>query len=177
MFDEKELISQCLAGNRVAEKQLFDTYSSCFLGICMRYADSRAEAEDMLITGFTRIFKNLDSYDGSGSFFGWMKSVIIHNAVDWTRQRSDWEYIDDQPSSQRTFSTKMSHAFDCEEIVMAIRKLPIQYRDIFNLYVVEGFAHKEIAKMLGMNEHTVRVYYSKAKRRLQELLKDYRKDG
>ena len=177
MFDEKNLNTQCRAGNRVAEKQLYDTYSRSFYGICLRYADSEAEAEDMLITGFTLILTKLSSFQGKGSFVRWMKNIIIHNALDLIKQRPRWDCVDELPQTGVSDPPLALPHLEVEELLLVMRKLPALYRHIFNLYAVEGFAHSEIAGMLEMNESTVRVYYSKAKRMLQELLKDYRKDG
>lgn len=173
MFDEKELIVQCQAGNRKAEKQLFDTYSSLFMGICMRYADSEAEAEDMLISGFTKIFTSLGTYQSFGSFEGWMKNIIVHNAIDLIRSRPRWNLSEDVVLQEPSGTSEIHSVFAKEDLVKAIRQLPLMQRSIFNLYIVEGFAHKEIAQMLEMNESTVRVYYSKAKKSLKEILKDY----
>ena len=183
MFDQKELILQCLAGNRKAEKQLFDSYSPLFFGICMRYAECEAEAEDMLISGFTKIFKRLESYRGAGSFEAWMKNVMVNNAVDWLRTHPRMARLEAFPDDDSLNQPDVSEFSDAswqlekEDIAKAIRSLPMPHRSIFNLYAIEGFAHKEIAQMLEMSESTVRVYFSKAKKYLQEMFKDYREDG
>ena len=183
MFDQEELILQCVAGNRKAEKQLFDSYSPLFFGICMRYADSEEEAEDMLVSGFTKIFTRLESYRGAGSLEGWMKNIVVNNAVDWLRTHPRISPLEAVPADEGLPLTDVSEYSDAswqvekKDIVKAIRSLPMPQRSIFNLYAIEGFAHKEIAQMLDMSESTVRVYFSKARKYLQEMLKDYREDG
>ncbi len=175
MYDEKRLIEQCLSGDRKAEKQLYDTYSALFFGICLRYTDKREEAEDMLITGFTQIFLHLSEYQAKGSFEGWMKRIVIHNAIDYVRKRKyDGEAWEDIPESDSPSHNATMHRMEAADVMQAIQSLPPLLRTIFNLYAVEGYAHREIAQLLEMNESTVRAYFSKAKKQLQELLSEYR---
>lgn len=172
MRDEQKLIEQCLSGDRRAEKQLYDTYSALFFGICLRYAECREEAEDMLVTGFTRIFANLSTYRKNGSFEGWMKRIIVNNAIDHVRRRQENEAIsmDKVPAVPNNGQQRL----ESEDVLACIQRLPALWRTIFNLFAVEGFSHKEIAGMLQLNESSVRVYFFKAKKQLQEMLKDYR---
>lgn len=176
MFDERELIKQCLTGNRLAEKQLYDKYSALFFGICLRYSNSREEAEDMLVTGFTNIFLNLSAYSFRGSFEGWMKRIIVHNAIDYIRKHREEANLSENLAVEAGdyAADNVFRHMTAKDIVKAIQRLPQTYRSVFNLYAIEGYAHKEIAEILDMNESTVRVYFSKAKKILQKLLKDYR---
>jgi RNA polymerase sigma-70 factor (ECF subfamily) len=172
MYNEKELIRECISGNRRAEKQLFDQYSAKFFGMCLRYADSREEAEDLLVGGFVLIFKHLTNYKAKGSFEGWMKRIMINHAIDKVRNRHAAETvpIGELPLDDRTTAENIQHKLDAQAAMKAIRQLPPTLRTIFNLYVVEGYTHKEIARELQMNESTVRVYFSKAKVILQKKL-------
>lgn len=172
MRDEQKLIEQCLSGDRRAEKQLYDTYSALFFGICLRYAACREEAEDMLVTGFTRIFANLSTYRMNGSFEGWMKRIIVNNAIDQLRSRRESESL--PPDAAPAVPNSGLQKLEARDVMACIRQLPDLLRTIFNLHAVEGFSHKEIAGMLQMNESSVRVYFFKAKKQLQEMLKDYR---
>lgn len=172
MRDEQKLITQCLSGDRRAEKQLYDTYSALFFGICLRYAEHREEAEDMLVTGFTRIFAKLSTYKMNGSFEGWMKRIMVNNAIDYVRSRQTKETLplDEAEAVPDNGLQKL----EAKDVLTCIQQLPPKLRTIFNLFAVEGFSHREIAQMLQMNESSVRVYFFKAKKQLQELLKDYR---
>lgn len=172
MRDEQKLIKQCLSGDRRAEKQLYDTYSALFFGICLRYARHREEAEDMLVTGFTRIFAKLSTYRMNGSFEGWMKRIIINNAIDHVRNRQENETLssDDVSSVPNNGLQKL----EARDVLACIQRLPVLQRTIFNLHAVEGFPHREIAGMLQMNESSVRVYFFKAKKQLQKMLTDDR---
>ena len=172
MRDEQKLIEQCLSGDRRAEKQLYDTYSALFFGICLRYAEHREEAEDMLVTGFTRIFAKLSTYGMKGSFEGWMKRIMVNNAIDYTRNRQAKETLplDEADAVPDNGLQKL----ESKDILACIQRLSPTLRTIFNLHAIEGFPHKEIAEMLQMNESSERVYFFKAKKQLQEMLKDYR---
>ena len=174
MYDEKELIRECLSGNRLAEKQLDERYSALFFGICLRYADCREEAEDLLVSGFTMIFEHLPEFRHEGSFEGWMKRIIVHNAIDCLRKRHNHtaERIDEESLETGISADSALQRLEAREALEAIRKLPATLRTIFNLYAVEGFTHKEIARKLNMNETTVRVYFQRARTMLQKLLSE-----
>lgn len=175
MYDERTLIRECLAGNRQAERQLYESYSARFLGICQRYANSREEAEDMLVSGFMHIFSHLSEYKGKGSFEGWMKRLIISQAIDEVRKRkpqaaslSEAQAMADNESIPNPIAR-----LEARDILNALRQLPETQRVIFSLSVIDGYAHREIARMFSMKEGTVRVNLHKAKKKLQTLLKAY----
>jgi len=175
MYDEKELIRQCLSGNRRAEKQLYDLHSARMFGLCLRYANCREEAEDMLVSGFTRIFQRLSEYGNRGSFEGWMKRVMVRNAIDMVRKRQTMvpEEMDRLPAARdKAADGGIQQKLEAMDAMKALQQLPSEYRTIFNLFVIEGCPHKEIARITGINLSTVRVYYSRAKKMLQELLEE-----
>ena len=177
MYDEKELIRQCLSGNSRAEKQLYDRYSAGLFGLCLRYANCREEAEDMLVSGFTRIFQRLSEYGGTGSFEGWMRRVMVRNAIDTVRKRhamvpEDMERL--TVTEDTAADGGIQQKLEAMDAMKALQQLPPAYRTIFNLFVMEGCQHKEIARIMGMNASTVRVYFNRAKKMLQELLEEKR---
>ena len=175
MYDEKTLIRECIAGNRRAEKQLYDKYSALFMGICLRYADSREEAEDMLVSGFMRIFTHLSDYEGKGSFEGWMKRLMVSQAVDEMRKRKPQPepLTEAQAVAEGDGILQPLARLQARDVVEALRHLPETQRSVFSLSVIDGYAHREIARMLSITEGAVRVYLHKAKRKLQVLLKEY----
>lgn len=172
MYDEKELIGECISGNRLAEKQLYEQYSARFFGICLRYAESREEAEELLVDGFIQIFKHLPDFRFQGSFEGWMKRIIIRQAIETLRHKHPLETvpISGLPLAEQPGSEPSLQRLEVQEIMQSVRKLPPVLRSIFNLYAVEGYTHREIARELQMKETTVRVYFQRARALLQKIL-------
>ena len=170
-YTEQELIALCLNGDRRACKQLFEVYSGRMMALCYRFARDKNEAQDILQEGFVRIFTKLELYSGSGSFEAWMKRVMINTALKY-RQRyvvkynysdvGDHQIFDQAPSALDELSSA--------EIMQLIQTLPDGYKTVFNLYVVEGYSHKEIAELLGIGESTSRSQLVKARNMLKEKL-------
>jgi RNA polymerase sigma factor (sigma-70 family) len=175
MLSEEDLINECIMGNRLAEKQLYETYSHSFFGICLRYAKSREEAEDVLLTGFTSIFENLPSYKKEGSFEGWMKRIIINTAI--SNFRTNNKYYENTELNEETQNltqyndNQTYHKIEAKEIIKLIQQMPEGYQVIFNLHAIEGYKHTEIGKMLEISEGTSKSQYAKAKKWLQTRLK------
>ena len=173
---EKELIALCIQGDSFSCKQLFDTYSGKMMGICYRFARDRNEAEDILQEGFVRIFNKLDLFNGNGSLEAWMRRVIINTAIKYKQKHiikhnyyelDNVHAMDGKPSVIDTISK--------DEIMKLIQSLPEGYRIVFNLYVIEGYSHKEIADALNIGESTSRSQLVKARGMLKEKLLNLRK--
>ncbi len=167
-----DLIRSCLQGQETAYKELFDLFSPKMLALCHRYAKDKYEAEDWLQEGFIRAFNNLKSFKFEGSFEGWLRRIMINNAL---RNLN-------KPARKNTFAgleqyldpgvdAQVLHSLAAEEIINVVNKLPDGYRTIFNLNVVEGYSHKEISELLGINESTSRSQLVKAKRALRNKLR------
>lgn len=170
-LNEHELIKQCLAGDRVAQKSLYDTYAKTMYGLCIRYSSSTEEARDILQDGFIKVFSKLSQFGFSGSFEGWMKRVFINTALEYYRTHknhmyhSDVEAAYDQPHHDYTVE-RLSR----KEILNAITQLAPGYRNVLNLYVIEGYSHAEIADLLGISEGTSKSQLNRARAQLQILL-------
>ena len=170
LADEEVLIRKCIAGNRTYQELLYQKYCRKFLGVCLRYAKNKEEAEDMLQEGFTRIFLNLKQYKGSGSLEGWMRKVIVTSILKWLRKKPmlfaepSGSQIE-EPANEEIFSD-----LQAGDLVDMIRQLPDGYRIVFNLYAVEGYSHREIAERLGISEGTSRSQYSKARMQLKRMI-------
>ena len=174
----EEIVKRLQKGDRKAQKQIYDKYSGLFYAICLRYASNTDEAWDLLQEGFIRIFFNIKSFKGKGSFEGWMKRIVINNAINHYYKDKKYRYHEDIDenyeikSEDRLFDDA---DFTYEELLEIIRQLPSGYRTIFNLYAIEGYKHKEIAKILGISESTSKSQYHRAKKILQKILKDIKK--
>lgn len=165
--------------DRKAQKLLYDKYSSLFLGICMRYANSRDEAEDILQDGFVKIFMNIKQYRGEGSFEGWMKRVLINTAISNYRSNLKYYYhadIDEIKKTEIDESSVDNSEFSKEELLKVINSLPEGFKIVFNLYAIEGYKHKEIGEMLDIDIGTSKSQYSRAKALIQKKLLDLAKE-
>ena len=138
----------------------------------MRYAKSKAEAEDVLQMAMMKIFKNIDSYSGKGSFEGWMKRITVNMAVDNFRRNSKYYYHDPIDETNEDFLSGHHIPDDLEvkDVLKTIQQLPDGYRVVFNLYAIEGYSHKEIAEKLGISESTSKTQLLKARKKLRNML-------
>lgn len=171
---DKQLIERCKKGDRDAFGQLYSMYSGKMFGICMRYAGDREVAKDLLQDGFVTVFTKIGDFRGDGSFEGWLRRVFVTTALGYLRKNSMaagmkstdevCDLSDDDPSALEKMSA--------DELLGVIGELPEGYRMILNLYAIEGYAHKEIAEMLGINEGTSRSQYARAKAYLRKKLKE-----
>ena len=173
---EQELIGLCLKGDRLACKQLFDAYSGKMMALCYRFARDRSEAEDILQEGFVRVFNKLELYSGHGSFEAWMKRVMINTALKY-RQRYVVKYAYSEFGDHQIHdnSPTVIQEMSKDEILKLVQTLPDGYKTVFNLYIIEGYSHKDIAEMLGIGESTSRSQLVKARNMLKEKLLDIKK--
>ena len=176
MLSEDELIKQCKKGDRKAQKHLYDKYAPVLFALCQRYMATTEEAEDAFITGFTLIFSKLDTYKNEGSFEGWMKKIMINNAISCLRTNEKYKHLEDEQCLENMGSEVPSpqQKLEAQEIVEKIQNLPVGYRTVFNLVVVEGYTYEETAKMMNINIGTVRSQLNRARKELQKQLQIYR---
>lgn len=169
---EEEIINGCLKRKRRAQKILFERYHASLMGICMRYSKSKSEAEDVLLMGFTRIFKKINTYSGKGSFEGWMRKIIVNIAIDNFRRNNKYYFheIVEESGYDLEYAEYIPDNLTLEEILKTIQSLPNGYRVVFNMFAIEGFSHKEIAEMMNISESTSKTQYLKARKKLQVKL-------
>ncbi|MEM9835129.1 MAG: RNA polymerase sigma factor [Bacteroidota bacterium] len=170
---EAEIIQGCRTGNRKAQKALYDRYSPKMLGVIRRYVSRLDEAEDLLIEGLFKAMDKIDSYNGKGSFEGWIRRIVVNEALMYLRknhalkQASDLGDINPSYFSQRP---KASDELAAQDILDLLDQLPTGYRTVFNLYVIEGYKHREIAELLEVSINTSKSQLILAKQRLRQLL-------
>ena len=153
-------------------------YASKFLGMCMRYAKDKQEAEDILQDGFLKIFGRISQFSGIGSFEGWMKRIIINTAITNYRQNLKHYYkqsIDDVNETDFEI-TSVEQEYSLEELLKVVQDLPPGYRMVFNMFAIEGFQHKEIAQMMGVDVTTSKSQYSRARKLLRSKLAELKKE-
>ncbi len=170
-MSEKELILACRQNDRRAQNVLFHQYAPMMLGICMRYIRQKEIAEDILVSAFFKIFTKIESYKESGSFEGWMKRIVINECLMEIRRRKSQYLTVSLEDSFKEPLVEWQDDLEFEEILQLLDELPDGYRTVFNMYVLEGYKHKEIAEKLGISINTSKSQLILARRRLQALIK------
>lgn len=170
---DKKIFDDCIKGKRHAQNKLYNRYAPSLLGICMRYAKNKEEAEDILQEGFIKIFLKIQGFRSEGSFEGWMKRIMINTALTHNKQNLKHKYqtditeieeihiVDDGRQDEESI-VKIPR----DKLMSIIQSLPEGYKTVFNLYVIEQYAHKEIAEMLDISINTSKSQLSKARRLL-----------
>lgn len=168
---EKQLVSLCLEGDRVACKNLFDMYSGKMMALCYRFSRDRNEAEDIMQEGFVRVFTKLHLFSGKGSLESWMKRVIINTAIKYREKHiTRHNYSEIENLHIQDIAPTVIDELSKEEILDLIQELPDGYRRVFNMYVIDGYSHKDIGKMLNIGESTSRSQLVKARTLLKQKL-------
>ena len=173
MLSDLEIIAGCARHERKAQQMLYDKYSRFLLGICMRYVSDRAEAEDILQDSLLKIYFSIKDFSGTGSFAGWMRKVAVNTAITHYHKNLKHRYhieIEEYVSVETGVSSFEESLFNADELQKVLNDLPAGYRMVFNLYAIEGYKHKEIAEMLGIDTNTSKSQYSRAKAVLRDKL-------
>ena len=165
-MSDNQIIEGCARHERKAQKLLYDKYSRYLLGVCMRYASDKAEAEDILQDSFLKIFFSIKDFSGTGSFIGWLRKVAVNTAITYYHKNLKYRYhvdIDEYVAVEAGTNSFEEDLFTSEELYIVLNELPAGYRMVFNLYAIEGYKHKEIAEILGIDTNTSKSQYSRAK--------------
>jgi RNA polymerase sigma-70 factor (ECF subfamily) len=169
-LDEKQLIKKSLRKDRMAQKSLYEQYSPKMLSICRMYVKDLHHAEDVMLKGFFKVFKNLKSYKGKGSFEGWIRKIMVREAIDFLRSQKRRGYSEELKEGQSVAENIFERKTEIDEVQKQIDSLPEGYKNVLLLYAVEGYKHHEIAKMLGISENTSKSQLSKARKVLKEKM-------
>jgi len=172
MDNERQLVEYCISNKEGALDELYRVYAPKLFGICLRYGKNQQEAEDILHNGFIRILKYLKEFRYEGSFEGWLRRIMLTTAINYykknTRYFADID-ISNVPDNEE-YHNPVSESVSLNELLEIINSIPDGYREIFNLYVIDGYKHKEISKMLDISESTSKSQYMKARKFLQKKL-------
>ena len=167
---EAELIKGCIQRKRDAQKRLYDTYAPAMYPLCCRYMKNATEAEDVLVMAFTKILDKIDQYKGQGSFEGWVRRIVINEALAHLRSQRQMFVVTELEEAEVTETVSMNDHLHEEDLLEMVRQLPAGYRSVFNMYAIDGYSHKEIAEQLGISENTSKSQLSRARVFLQKLL-------
>jgi RNA polymerase sigma-70 factor (ECF subfamily) len=168
---EQELIAACLRKEKWAQQRLYEDHYGIMKVVCLRYASNEEEALDILHEGFIKVFKHIAKYKPGTSLKAWIKRIVVNTAIDWYRKNSrrrteDLAQAYDVKAPVVSAISQLSE----KEILKSVQLLSPAYRAVFNLYIMEGFSHKEIAGKLGITESTSRSNLVKARIKLKSIL-------
>ena len=171
---EIDLIKGCLDEDRRMQEELYRRFSPRMYALCLRYVGTHEDAEDVLQEGFIKVFKKLDSFRKEGSFEGWIRRVFVNTAIEHFRRKRYLQTISEKEEdiiggTDISVLDKMA----VKDVVALIKELAPGYRTIFNMYVIDGYTHKEISDILNISEGTSKSQLSRAKVILQSLVKKY----
>lgn len=170
-YEERDLIKACIRKERWAQRVLYEEYYSKMMGVCLRYANNDDDAMDILHEGFIKVFNNIAKYQPGTSLPSWIRRIMVNTAIDFYRKniRRRTEDIEQAYDLSSQDADAISQCNE-QEILEAVQQLSPAYRTVFNLYVIEGYSHKEIADALDITESTSRSNLVKARLKLKEIL-------
>jgi len=177
VITEDDIIAGCKQGKRFAQNELYNRYCGAMLGIAMRYSTNKNEAEDALQDAFVKIYKNIVKFEGrrDGSLTVWIKTIVVNTTLslhkknkkhNYTENVDDYHLKIERQEENRDEEVKSLQ----EKVLLALEQLPLGYKTVFNLYVMEGYKHKEIAEILSISENTSKSQLSKARKHIKKTL-------
>ena len=169
---EEAILKGCLENDATAQRELYNKFSPKMLSVCYRFAHNREDAEDMLQEGFIKVFTQIHSFENRGAFEGWIRRIIVHTCINILKKNKKFNESVDiiHATGLQIREETVPSVIQAKQVVECIRMLPIGYRTVLNLYAIEGYSHREIAGMLGIEESTSRSQYTRAKAKLEDIL-------
>ena len=174
---EKQLIAACKKQDRKAQRELYERYSPLMLSVCRRYVNSKEDAEDILVEAFFKILTSLHQFRGMGSFVGWMRRIVVNESLMFLRKKHNFRMTVEIDQVQTMVNMGVEEDLAAKDIMELLKLLPTGYRTVFNLYVIEGFKHREIAELLGISINTSKSQLILAKKKLQTYLQEMKYPG
>lgn len=181
-MEEQELTERCRAGDNLARKELYERYAGRMLCVCLRYAGDRETAQDLMHDGFLKLFDSFDKFTwrGEGSLRAWMERVMVNTALQYLRRNdvmNQASTLEDAPEAYEEPDASSIDAIPQQILMRFISELPAGYRTVFNLYVFEEKSHKEIARLLGINEKSSASQLTRAKASLATRVREWMKEN
>ncbi len=167
------LIKKASKGNKKAQHQLFELFAPKMLSICRQYFKNKNEAEEVMLAGFFKVFNHLNSYKSEGSFEGWIRRIMINEAISQLRKNKRLRFAtEEELDNSLNYVTYLESKIEVEEIQKIIDSLPDGYKTVFVLYAIEGYKHSEISEILQISESTSKSQLFKARKMLQNLIEN-----
>jgi len=176
---EDHFIEGCKNRDRDSFKMLYKRYAPILLGICFRYSNSKAEAEDVLQEGFIKIYNKIDSFKGLGSFEGWLKRIMVNTAINNYKSSLKHNFHEDLDEKliaiEEDNHIELDDGISKEKLVKIIQELPTGYQLVFNMFVLDGLTHQEIADELSISVNTSKSQLFKARKQLRKRISEIHK--
>ncbi|WP_373057086.1 RNA polymerase sigma factor [Zunongwangia sp. H14] len=175
--NEAQLIKRAAKNNREAQQCLYELHSAKMLSVCRQYIKDLHHAEEVMLNGFFKVFTNIGSFRGEGSFEGWIRKIMVREAISFLRANKKMEFQQEEMINFSESGNNINSEFEVAHIQRMIDQLPEGYKVVFVMYAVEGYKHSEIANMLNISEGTSKSQLFKARKMLQEQLKSQNETG
>lgn len=175
-YSEQEVIAGCREKNRALQEHLYKTYYSAFLKVCARYAKNMGDAEQLLNDGFLKVFTQIDNFKNTGSFAGWMQRIMVNTCLDYLRgtalKQEMIMHVNSIPAEESNLSVSNDglESMEFKELLSLIQSLPAMTRTVFNLFVFDGYNHKQISEQLIISEGTSHWHVHQARNMLQKKI-------
>jgi RNA polymerase sigma-70 factor (ECF subfamily) len=169
-----QLIQKCKKNDTKAQNELYKLFSSKLFSLCLKYSKNYVEAEDNLQDAFITIFEKISQYKYKGSFEGWLKRIVINTALQRYRSKGVFNLVNEDNIEDVTIEIEDNDNIDIAFLLQSIQELPNRYRLVFNLYVLDGYSHKEIAKRLGITTGTTKSNLARARLILKNKIENYK---
>ena len=171
IISDSDLIKECLDGSRKMQELLYNRFAPKMYAVCLRYSGNQDDAQDLLQEGFVKVFKNLEKYRGDGSFEGWIRRIFVNTSIEHFRRKVKLSSVSE--TQEVTIEDKDWNALDTlaeKDIIKIVQELSPGYRQVFNMYVIEGYSHREISEILGISEGTSKSQLARAKVILKKII-------
>lgn len=171
---DKNVLEGCIKNNRKDQELLYKQFYGPMMALCIRYTRNEEDAIEVLHNGFLKVFRHLGSYDVSkASLYTWIKTIVVNSAIDFIRSKQKFGTTIELTEMQEVaMDNEAIQRMSATELLQLVRRLPNATQTVFNLYVVEGYNHREIGELLGISEGTSKWHLSEARKQLQQLLKN-----
>ena len=170
-ISDKELIKGCIACKRKYQERLYAKYAPKMFSVCLRYAKGYHNAEDILQEGFIKVYRNIGRFRSEGSFEGWLRRIFVNTAIEhYRRSKPMYPILEVNNSQYDVIDNNVIENLAAQDLMKMVQKLSPGYRTVFNLYVIEGYSHKEIGKMLNISDGTSKSQLARARYLLQKMV-------
>jgi RNA polymerase sigma-70 factor (ECF subfamily) len=168
-----QLISGCIKQDRVSQKMLYKAFYGFSMGICLRYANNRDEAAEVMNQGFFKVFTRIETFDRTRPFKAWLGRIMMNASIDYYRANLKMAYTDDLEQAEHLSEGDLTdHKLNYDDLLRMVQKLPPAYRAVFNLFAVEGYTHEEIGELLNISSGTSKSNLHKARQKLKQMIAD-----
>jgi RNA polymerase sigma-70 factor (ECF subfamily) len=173
--NETKLIQRAAKQNREAQHVLYELHAPKMLSVCRYYIKDLQQAEEAMLNGFFKVFSNLKNFKAEGSFEGWIRRIMVRESISYLRGKKNFEFPVEELTYKNDYTNNIEVDIDLAQIQQLIDALPKGYKMVFVMYAIEGYKHQEIAEMLNISEGTSKSQLYKARKLLQEKIKELNK--